>query len=191
MSTMTELPQLRMVWPENLLGKPLNIPGPPDYRLRHYRSGDEGRFFALMGLAGWEGWDNDRLQPWLAKIIPDGWFMVIHEESDRIVGTAMALHNYKETYPFWGELGWLAVDPKHSGRNLGLFVSAAVTSRLMNAGYRHIQLFTEDHRLSAIKTYLKLGYVPFLYGEGMFDRWKVLCEKLAWPFTPEDWDSIV
>jgi mycothiol synthase len=187
MTSPVELHQLRMVWPENLLGRPLDVPRLSGYHLRHYRSGDEARFFALMSLAGWEGWDNDRLQPWLAKIIPDGWFMVVHKASDRIVGTAMALHNYKGAYPFWGELGWLVVDPEHVGRNLGLFVSAAVTSRLMDAGYRNIQLFTEDHRLPAIKTYLKLGYVPSLYVEGMYDRWKVLCEKLGWPFVPEDW----
>ena len=115
--------------------------------------------------------------------------MVVHEASDQIVCTAMALHNYKGTYPFWGELGWLAGNPDHAGRGLGLVVSAAVTSRLMDAGYQYMQLFTEDYRLSAIKTYLKLGYVPSLYLEDMNDRWKAICENLGWSFTPENWVS--
>jgi mycothiol synthase len=101
----------------------------------------------------------------------------------------MALHNYKGTYPFWGDLGWLAGDPRHSGMGLGLAVSAAVTSRFMVAGYRNIQLFTEDYRLAAIRSYLKLGYIPSLYLEGMIDRWQELCEKVAWPFTPGEWVS--
>jgi mycothiol synthase len=184
-----ELPQIRMVWPENRLGHPLEKTPPPGYSLRLYRPGDEVRFFELMRLAGWEGWDHDKLQPWMAKIIPEGWFMVVHEASNQIVCTAMALHNYKGTYPFWGELGWLAGDPDHIGKGLGLVVSARVTSRLMDAGYRNIQLFTEDYRLPAIKTYLKLGYVPSLYLEGMTNRWKVICKELGWPFTPEDWAS--
>lgn len=189
MTSPVERPQLRMVWPEDLLGKPLNVPAPSGYYLRHYCPGDEAHFFALMSLAGWDGWDSDKLQPWLAKIIPDGWFMLVHEGADRIVGTAMALHNYKGTNPFWSELGWLACDPDHAGRGLGLAASAAVTSRLMDAGYRNIQLFTEDHRLPAIKTYIKLGYIPSLYLEDMSDRWKLICEKLGWPFTPDNWDS--
>lgn len=184
-----DFPQLRMVWPESLLGHSLKISPPHGYTLRLYRAGDEARFFELMRIAGWEGWDHDKLPPWMAKIIPDGWFMVVHKNNDEIVCTAMALHNYKGIYPFWGELGWLAGDPDHAGRDLGLVVSAMVTTRLMEAGYRNIQLFTEDHRVPAIKTYLKLGYVPSLYFEGMINRWKVICKIIGWPFTPEDWAS--
>ena len=72
MTTPVELPQLRMVWPENLLGSPLEISPPPGYSLRLYRAGDEVRFFEIMECAGCEGWNNDKLQPWMAKIIPDG-----------------------------------------------------------------------------------------------------------------------
>ena len=178
-----------MVWPENRLDHPLEISLPPGYTLRLYRASDEARFFELMEIAGWEGWNDDKLHPWKAKIIPDGWFMVIHEDREQIVCTAMALHNYKGTYPFWGELGWLVGDPNHTGMGLGLVISAAVTSRLIDAGYRNIQLFTEDHRLPAIKTYLKLGFIPSLYMKGMTARWEALCNKLGWSFTPEDWAS--
>jgi mycothiol synthase len=143
-----------------------------------------------MELAGWEGWNDHVLQPSLAKILPGGWFMAIHEKSNEIVATAMALHNYKREYPFWGELGWLAGDPAHAGKGLGMAVSAAVTARFIAAGYRKIHLFTEDFRLAALKTYLKLGYVPFLYSPDMQDRWKVVCEQLKWTYTPDEWRSM-
>ncbi len=189
MTAPEDLPQLRMVWPDKLLGQPLDFSPPSGYSLRLYRPGDEARFFEIMELAGWQDWNEELLQPWLAKIIPAGWFMVVHEFSDQIVCTAMALHNYKGTHPFWGDLGWLAGDPRHSGKGLGLAVSAAVTSRFMAAGYRNIQLFTEDYRLAAIRSYLRLGYIPSLYLEGMIDRWQELCEKVGWPFTPGEWVS--
>ena len=102
----------------------------------------------------------------------------------------MGLHNYKGTYPYWGELGWLASDPKHSGKGLGLVVSAAVTERLMAAGYQNIQLFTEDFRLPAIKTYLKLGYIPSIIEDDQIERWKSIFTSLEWPFQPDSWATI-
>lgn len=146
-------------------------------------------FYEVMGLAGWAGWNDDVLEPSLAKILPNGWFMAIHEKTKEIVATAMALHNYKGTYLFGGELGWLAGDPAHAGKGLGIAVSAAATARFMDAGYRKIHLFTEDFRLAALKTYLTLGYVPFLYAPDMQDRWRAVCRRLGWAYTPDEWRS--
>lgn len=33
----------------------------------------------------------------------------------------------------------------------------------MEEGYHYIHLYTEDWRFAALKTYLKLGYIPYLY----------------------------
>jgi mycothiol synthase len=178
-----------MIWPVSKTDHIPAIEVPEGYSLRNYHPGDETRFYELMNLAGWDNWSDGTLQPWLAKIIPDGWYMLIHDLTEKIVCTAMALHNYKEIYPFCGELGWLAGDPEHSRKRLGAAASAAVVRRLINAGYRKIQLFTEDYRLPAIKTYLLVGFVPSLYLEGMEDRWRGLCENLDWPFRPENWQS--
>ncbi len=178
-----------MVWPEQLLTTPPPVNLPFGYALRAYQPGDKARFYEVMALAGWSGWNDERLQPWLSRVLPEGWFMVIDEKRNEIVATAMCLHNYKETNPFQGELGWLAADPAHTGQGLGRAVSAAVTARFIEAGYRHIHLYTEDYRLAALKTYLKLGYVPFLYTPEMPERWQIICEQLHWPFTPEAWRS--
>jgi len=187
--------QLQMVWPEHLLSAPPAIrplPAvhlPPGYTLRTYRPGDEPRFYEVMALAGWPGWDDEKLRPWLARIPPGSWFMVVHEASDRIVATAMGLHDHSDVHPFGGELGWVACDPAHTGKGLGSAVSAAVTARLIEAGYRAIHLYTEQWRLAALKSYLKLGYIPFLYTPEMPERWRAICAQLGWPFTPEAWRS--
>lgn len=177
--------QLQMMWPEHLLNAPPAVQLPLGYTLRTYQQGDEIRFYKIMELAGWPGWDDEKLQPWLERILPEGWFMAIHEESSEIVATAMALRS--EMYPSGGELGWLAGDPAHAGRGLGMAVSAAVTARLIEAGCRPIHLYTEDYRLPALKTYLKLGYVPFLYTPEMPEHWRAICAQLRWPYTPEAW----
>jgi len=67
-------------------------------------------------------------------------------------------------------MGWLAGDPAHAGKGLGMAVSTAVTTRLIDAGYRNIHPYTEDWRLAALKTYLKVGYVPFLCSLEMWRR---------------------
>lgn len=177
------------MWPDHLLSAPPAVRMPPGYSLRTYRQGDELRFYKVMELAGWPGWDDKRLQPWLERILPEGWFMAIHRESDEIVATAMALRS--ETYPSGGELGWLASDPAHAGRGLGLAISAAVTVYLIEAGCRPIHLYTEDWRLPALKTYLRLGYVPFIDEPHVLERWRAICAQLQWPFAPQIWNIVI
>jgi len=179
--------QLQMVWPEHRLNTPPVVQLPPDYTLRTYRRGDEPRFYRVMELAGWPGWNDEKLRPWMVRIPPESWFMVVHAESGEIVATAMGLHDASEQHPFGGELGWVAGAPAHAGKGLGMAVSAAVTARLIHAGYRDIHLYTEHWRLAALKTYFKLGYIPFLYTPEMPERWRATCEQLQWPFTPERW----
>ena len=66
-------------------------------------------------------------------------------------------------------------------------VRGSVVGRLLRGGYTHIYLNTDDWRLPAITVYLRLGWIPFLYQADMEARWRVVCEQLNWPFTPEDW----
>jgi mycothiol synthase len=176
-----------MVWPEHRLNDPPVVRVPPGYSLRTYEPGDEPAFYRVMALAGWPGWDDDKLRPWMARIPPGGWFMAVHDQSRGIAATAMALHDHSDLHPFGGELGWLAGDPAHAGKGLGMAVCAAVTARLIAAGYRDIHLYTEHWRLAALKTYLRLGYVPFFYLPDMPERWRAVCAQLGWPFTPESW----
>ena len=170
-----------MVWPASRLGSVPEAVPPAGYAVRTYRPGDEPRFHELMELAGWPGWDDKRLSYSLNRILPDGWFMVEHRASGTIVASAMALHNYKSTYPFWGELGWLAADPDHSGQGLGMAVSACVVRRFVAAGYRLIHLHTEDFRLAAIKSYLTLGFVPWIDGPDGDVYWAPVLDRLGWP----------
>lgn len=179
-----ELPQLQMAWPKHLLHKPPIVKLPTGYSLRTYRPGDESRFYEIMKLAGWADWSDEKLAPWLSRILPEGWFMIIHNLSGKIVTTAMCTHNYKEKNPFQGELGWLACDPEHIGFGLGLAVSAAVTTRFIEAGYANIRLYSEDFRLPALKIYLRLGYEPILTEPGMSKRWKNIFEQLGWGIVP-------
>ncbi|CAN5680460.1 hypothetical protein BH10CHL1_BH10CHL1_33950 [soil metagenome] len=179
--------QLRMVWPEQLLNTPPEIRLHEGYTLRTYQPGDEPGFYHVMDLAGFTGWDMEKLAPTLATILPDGWFLIVDQTSGEIVATTMATHHPSEFHPFGGEMGWVAGHPAHAGKGLGKAVCAAVTRRFLSAGYKNIYLRTDDWRLPAIKTYLTLGYQPFLFAPDMMERWAAICGHLAWKFTPELW----
>ena len=131
-----------------------------------------------MRAAGFENWGQSHLAHVMARSLPGGIFFLLDEPTGAIVATACALHNPAAGQPFGGEMGWVAVDPDHRGKALGFIVTAAATNRLIEAGYGHIYLLTDDFRLAALKTYLRLGYVPFLFHPSMERRWRDVCTKL-------------
>jgi mycothiol synthase len=196
-----EMPQLEMLWPTHMRvqkheGNVRRIPVPPlqlarGYSLRIFRPGDDdGAYLALMAAAGFDDWSADRLILYNMTALPNGWFLAVDGETDAVVATAMATHRPAPYHPFGGELGWVAAHPDHRGRKLGWTVCAAVTNRLLQAGYENIYLKTDDWRLPAILTYLRMGYVPFLYSAGMAARWQSICTLLDWPYTADDWSSV-
>ncbi len=180
MSSSEAVRQLQMVWPPSRLRSPPAIVVPSGYALRTFQPGDEARFFEIMRLSGWSDWNEKRLGPLLPRIVSEGWFLAVRAETDDIVATAMALRDSTDLHPSGGELGWVGSDPAHRGLGLGGAVCAAVTTRLIEAGFEDIHLYTEDFRLPALKTYLKLGYVPFLYAPDMANRWETINALLPW-----------
>ncbi len=129
--TTSDQPQLHMIYPRARLSDPPPINLPTGYRLRLFTRGDEARFYEVMALSGWAGWDAARLQPTLERVLPAGWFFAVHQATDQIVASAMSLHNYHALHPFGGEIGWIASDPAHRGRALGYAVCAVGNIQLM------------------------------------------------------------
>ena len=176
-----------MVWPQERLGSPPACSLPEAYTLRTFRPGDAADHVRLMRVAGFADWSREQLAAATEKCLPDGFFVIEHNPSGpfdrlragRLVATAMAQHQPLEYHPCGGELSWVAGDPEHQGKGLGYAVCAAATRRLLEIGYRNIYLRTDDFRLPAIKLYLKLGYVPFLFAPEMEGRWRDVCAKLG------------
>lgn len=110
--------QVQMAWPERLLNSPPEYLLHSGYQHRTYQKGDESRFFKIMELAGWSSWNDEKLKPWLYKILPDGWLMITREKDDKIVASSMATHDRTWIMPFAGEVGWTLTDPAHTGKGL-------------------------------------------------------------------------
>ena len=170
--------QLQMIWPSERLGESLQWNLPKGYLLRNFQSGDKESYINLMKSAGFNEWNNDNFNAVIEKIIPNGLFFIEHIESSEIVGTAMGSNNPSKYFPNGGELGWVAVTPSHNGKGLGYIVCAAITKRFLELGYREIYLLTDDFRIPAIKTYLKLGYIPLYHLPNMKQRGREVIKKV-------------
>ena len=172
--------QLHMIWPEARLNSPPEPKLPAGYVLRQYTDADEPAYIELMGMAGFTGWTHDRVTQSRNRTLPDGFFLAVHGITGKLVATAVAQHSPTELHPYGGEMGWVAGNPDHKGKGLGMAVTAAATARLIRAGYRDIRLQTDDFRLPAIKSYLKLGFQPLLCAPEMQQRWENLFAQLKW-----------
>ena len=176
-------PLLEMAWSQERTEKP-EVSVPAGYTLRQYRPQDREAYDRLMAAAGMEPCS---LAYWDRHILPDGFFVIECESSKQLVAACFASHHPTDRHPRAGNFGWLAADPAHGGKGLGRAVSAAVTARLIEGGYKNIYLETHDHRLPAIRIYLSMGWVPLLYCDEMHGRWERICEQLDWPYSPDQW----
>ncbi len=171
-------PQLHMVWPVRQRLTPPPACEPAGYRIRLQQPEDEMEILDTMASAGWPTWKDDSLPKARGRVLKDGWFVVVCRSTRQVVATAMAQRDRNEFGQPGGELGWVACRSEHSGKGLGSLVCTAVTQRLLDEGFHHVHLYTDDWRLPAIKTYLKLGYAPWLEHPGDQDRWHQVFEHL-------------
>jgi mycothiol synthase len=184
-----KLPGLYMLWPRHRLAEPRGVEVPLGYTLRTYAVGDEAAYRQLLAVEHWS-LTEVQWEDYMDRLLPNGLFLLFHGASQTLVTTAGAVHNPRAGryyFPFGGELAYLVVHPAYRGRGLGQFASACVVRRLLAAGYECIRVGVQGFRLTAIKTYLKLGFVPFLHQEDLFGRWERICDRLGWPYTPEEW----
>jgi len=109
------------------------------------------------------------------------------ECTGELVATASAWYR-----PTWGRntgyLHMVGVRPAHTGKRLGLIVSAAALRQMAAEGRTCAVLETDDFRIPALKTYLRLGFDPLLVDDNQRKRWRdafaatgkpELCETFA------------
>ena len=158
-------------------------PVPDDYRLRQYGPADEQVYNDLFHLAFK---DEGALARTLDRVLDNGFFVIEHLASGRLVATCAAERGGWDSTPEMGILGWLAGDPSQSGLGLGTIAAAQVTNRLSEEGFARPGLSTDDFRLAAIKIYLHQGWRPYLHLDDMRQRWTETFERLGKRIRPED-----
>ena len=168
-------PPLAMRWPSKCLAVPQ---APPDGYVTRALV-DEQQFIRVQAEIGW----SMRRGQWtelVRGLVPGGMMFCEHTVSREFVAVACALQKSDDSV----ELGWVAVIPAHRGIALAHVLCARLITQVLASGYTQVSLTTQDHRLGALKTYLKLGFKPVLEPPTR-ERWKRVFQILDRPFRAE------
>ena len=145
------------------------------FELRRYDRNDDGQVRELMRLVGFEHAAGEYYE---AELMPrderkEGTHVVVHDGG--IVGAAFAGRGDETA----GRIDFVVADPKLSGNGIGYAVCAGVTRHLLENGYENVILMTDDWRLPAVSTYLKLGFEPVFHRDDMEKPWDAMHARLA------------
>jgi len=142
------------------------------------------KYLALRKTIQWD-WNEQQFMDYQKKILPDGLFVMVDDATGKFVASAGAETTDLPDRPEIGVLGWVLTDPAYTGKHLGNTVSVAAMHKCLEKGYRRISLLTDDFRIPALKTYLRLGWQPWLYDSDMQERWTKIAAALK-----VDYDSM-
>ena len=178
------MPQLKMIF--NAENTPLpELTVAEGFRLRTVADSELARYNELRASVKFNVWEPEQLRNFRSKVLPDSIFLIEEAASGRFAASATAETTDMQDHPELGVLGWVMTHPDFCGHHLGRSASIAAMHRLYKAGYRAFSLLTDDFRLAAVKTYLDLGWKPWLYLDDMEGRWRALAEKFN-----RDFDSL-
>ena len=150
---------------------------PEGYELRTYLPGDEQAWADIMntGIGEWTAEKcRERLitQP---QFLPDGLFFVTFQ--GKPVGSACA---WRKSLDEWkvGILHMICVLPEHRSKRLGYVLNLAVLHYLRDHGFGEAWLSTDDFRIPAIKSYLRIGFEPHVFDDLHEKRWQEVFRKI-------------
>ena len=171
------MPQLKMTF--NALETALpELTVAEGFVIRPLADSELAAYNELRASVGFPAWTPEYLEKFRNKVLKDALFVVEEKATGRLCASAAAEKTDMPERPELGVLGWVMTHPDYNGKRLGRSVSIAVMHRLYQEGYRAYSLLTDDFRVPAVSTYIKLGWQPWLYLEDMEGRWRKLAEIL-------------
>jgi mycothiol synthase len=153
---------------------------PSSYQIRTYRRGDGENWIKIIKCSFGENFPAD-INQILDDTInsqefdPTGLFFITYH--DQPVGTVFARQQFSEGHKV-GYIHMLGVIPQHQGKGLGRLLTLCALRYFRKKGFREVILDTDDFRISAIKTYLGLGFEPVYLERSHRRRWKAVFEKI-------------
>ena len=170
------LPQLEMI--RNTLDGLPEIVIPDGYELRTYREGDERAWCAIMENNLGKNWTFEKCRNRLVedpRFSPENLFFATL--NDQPVASACSWRTSLEEQVV-GEVHMVAALEDHRGKGLGNLVNVAVLHRLKAMGFQRAHLLTDDWRLAAIGSYLKIGFSPLTTHISHAERWEAITATL-------------
>jgi mycothiol synthase len=186
---MSRAPTPESLQPQLRLRRALEAPLPPErplpegFSLRAYAPGDDAAWARLLHENGELGdWDEGRIRAMIARDDPqlllDGTFFVLR--NGEFVATACSLrHRSNTSGRELLEIGWVGVLRAARDRHLAYILSRQILAHWQPRVRGDMFILTDDWRLAAIVTYLRLGFRPEIVHRNQVERWRRLAEGFA------------
>jgi predicted dehydrogenase/ribosomal protein S18 acetylase RimI-like enzyme len=168
-------PQLVMRRPAELGAPAVELPA--GYRARRARPEDVEGLARLLNAA-FGGWDAARVRAQLLEAPDVRATFVVVDEAERVVACASD-RRVPDRFPGAMYLHYVAAHPAHARRGLGRAASAAAIAHAYAEAPCDAVLETDDHRLAAVVTYLRLGFTPEYTDVSHRARWAAVLGALA------------
>ena len=160
-------------------------PLPEGYAMRRFRPGDRETWVRVERESDpTEDLSGATFDAEFGEDLPGmekrGFFLVGPDGRD--VGTITAWHLRRYLARPWGRIHWVAIVPEHRGKGLSRCLMTAAMRHLRSLGHRRAMLQTQTHRIPAIRTYLRFGFLPdWSYGVDPAGAWAQVCEHIRHP----------
>ena len=174
----SERSQLELVFPKSKINNYIEYQLDEDYTIVNYNKKYNNELCLLYTKSGFDFNSVTKLNEALYLCVPNGFKLVLHNKSNKIVAAFMARHLSDKNYFFGGRLDWLVVHESHRGNKLGYIVTVLCVNRLIEIGYKKIYVTTDEFRLAAVKTFLNVGFVPNYYSSQIKIKWEKVFNKL-------------
>lgn len=173
---MSDLPQLymRKASLDDLPELSVRIGHLPDgITLHTHINGEEAGWEALLEKSFGSYFNYNDCMKNCPSYNPDSVFYLNRNGIDVAVAAAVVNNDF----PNEGWLHFVAVDPAAQGLGLSKHVVMAVLYSFYAHGIKSVVLSTDDFRIPAIKTYLRLGFKPIMSHESHEERWREVMAK--------------
>jgi mycothiol synthase len=169
-------PQLFMRLPE-LSDLPPAAPLRPGYTVRAAAPADHRQLAEVLSEAYGDTWDAARVgEEFSPGNGVEATYVVV---SPAGVAATAAARRLPDRYPEAGYLHYVGARPSERGRRLGEAVTRRVLVHFADSGLSQAVLETDDFRLPAVRTYLRLGFVPEPRAAGDVVRWSKVLRNLT------------
>ena len=143
---------------------------------RRIRDGETASLCALLTSVFGQPWDRELAdRELLAAPAVEATYVVVRD--GRVIACASA-RRPPDDWPGHGYVHWVASAPDYRGQGLGELVTRRVLWHFADRGLHGAVLETDDERLPAIRTYLRLGFVPQYRTDADPVRWSQVFEQL-------------
>jgi mycothiol synthase len=152
---------------------------PTDYSLHQVTNpANAAELGRLLTDAFEEPWDAERANKELIQA-PDVHAVFVVRHQGQMVATASSQLRAHRS-PTSGYVHWVGTHPDYRGQRLAYGLVAKVLEDFVIRGYQDAYLETQPFRLAAIKTYLRLGFIPVynIEGQDFQDVWSEVFRKL-------------